>query len=469
MYKIIFILIALSKVLHINAQDIGDTPSPILFIYDASGSMWGKIQDKTKKEIASNVLSATVNNLPNNQNIGLIAYGHRKKGDCNDIEFLVDLKNNSKDKINKAIKGINPLGKTPLARSATIAINSLRNSKTKATIILITDGIESCDGNICDVIASAKVEGIDFKLHIVGFGLKENETKQLKCAAEAGGGNYYHATDAGGLGDVLNEATIATIDQPNGNVSVYTVKNGMAIDALVKAFDVKAKRNPIIVRTYGDTAYFYLPPSIYNFEVIPLENSDVEKLKVYNIQSLEDTVIHQEISFDGGKVNVTVTNNNEGWDGVVEMYEKGTENLVAKARTYGRTQTMEVNPGVYDITFQALKMKGLKTFYTLEDVQVNAGKNISVAHNFETGVAMIGVRSGNNLVDATVNFKEINTNKWVTGKRLYTSESSNPKKFLLNPGTYSVRIQTVGKYKGKTESFTVTIKAGETVKKIINY
>lgn len=77
-----------------------NAPSPILFIYDASGSMWGELDGKTKKEIASDVLSTAVNKLPDNQNIGLIAYGHREKGDCKDVEFLVDLQNNSKDKVN---------------------------------------------------------------------------------------------------------------------------------------------------------------------------------------------------------------------------------------------------------------------------------------------------------------------------------------------------------------------------------
>jgi len=469
MKQLAILLCLFGFVFQINAQE-QDVPSPILFIYDASGSMWGKLQDKTKKEIASKVLSTSVNNLPDNQNIGLIAYGHRRKGDCNDIEFLVDLKNNSKDKVTKAVKGINPLGRTPLARSATMAINYLRNSETKATIILITDGIESCDGNICDVVSEAKTEGIDFKLHIVGFGLKEGEAKQLKCAAEAGGGHYYDAADARGLGDVLNEATASTIDKPNENFSVYTVKNGIAIDALVKAYDIIAKRKPISVRTYQDTAYFYLPPSTYNFEVSPLENSDVDMITVTNIESFEDKIVHKTISFDGGKLDVTVTNNNnEGWDTVVKMHEKGTKKVVAQTRTYGRTQAMEVNPGVYDVTFQALTMKGLETFYTLENVEVKAGENSLIKHNFKTGIVMIGVKSGNELVDAAVNFTEVNTKTWITGKRTYTSEANNPKKFLLNPGTYTVKIQTLGKHKGKTETFIITVKAGETVEKIISY
>ena len=82
---------------------------------------------------------------------------------------------------------------------------------------------------------------------------------------------------------------------------------------------------------------------------------------------------------------------------------------------------------------------------------------------------MIGVKSGNELVDATVNFTEANTKTWITGKRTYTSEANNPKKFLLNPGTYTVKIQTLGKHKGKSETFTITVKAGETIQKIITY
>ena len=56
-------------------------PSPIIFIYDASGSMWGQMDGKTKMEIASSVLSTSLTELPSNQNVGLVAYGHRKKGD----------------------------------------------------------------------------------------------------------------------------------------------------------------------------------------------------------------------------------------------------------------------------------------------------------------------------------------------------------------------------------------------------
>ena len=95
-----------------------EVPAPIIFIYDASGSMWGQMEGKTKQEIAASVLATSIDNFAENQQIGLVAYGHRKKGDCTDVETLLPLTNTSKSDVTTAVKNIKPLGKTPLAFSA---------------------------------------------------------------------------------------------------------------------------------------------------------------------------------------------------------------------------------------------------------------------------------------------------------------------------------------------------------------
>ena len=258
------LLIALSIALQLNAQG-KESISPIIFIYDASVSMWAQMQGIIKIAIASEVLSTTVSNPPDNKKLGFVVYGHRKEGDCKDAEFLVDVETGTKAEVIEAVKGINPLGKTSLAYTALQVIDKLRQTKLKATIILITDGIESCDGDICEVIKAVKKEDIDSKLHIIGFGLKAEDTLQLKCATEAGGGNYYNAEDGSGLGTVLQKATNTTVEKSKPNFSVYAIKNGIAIDAYVKAYDIVSKRRPIEVRTYQDTAYFFLPPGHIQF------------------------------------------------------------------------------------------------------------------------------------------------------------------------------------------------------------
>jgi len=83
---------------------------------------------------------------------------------------------------------------------------------------------------------------------------------------------------------------------------------------------------------------------------------------------------------------------------------------------------------------------------------------------------MIGVKtSGGELIDATVNFYEKSTGKNVAAARTYSSTSSNPKKFILSPGEYEVRIQTLGKHKGNKDSFYISVKAEEIIEKIMVY
>ena len=443
--------------------------SPIIFIYDASGSMWGQMQNKTKMEIGRTVLSESVDNLPPNQQIGLLAYGHRQKGDCHDVEFLVPATNLSKEKIRESLSSIQPLGKTPLAYSALQAIDYLRKAQTKATIILITDGIESCGGNICDVIKAAKEEGIDFRLHIIGFGLEDDETEQLKCAASAGDGQYYAAADASGLGEVLNEATVTTVDKPHSNVTIFAIKNGNPVDVLVEAFNSESSQSITSARSYSDTAGLYLPPGNYQLRVKPLGGSDVSALIIDNVESLEDQVVHRDVSFDSGKLVVTSTNNGAGWDAVVAIYPSGSQKAVARGRTYAKSDEYDLNPGSYDVELKALRIKGAEIQYIMEGVTVQANQSQKVSHDFTSGIARIGARSTQGLVDAVVRIVDPTSGKNVSSGRTYTSPGSNPAEYILNPGTYEVTLSALGAHKGKKESFTLVVEPGKTTEKILDF
>lgn len=457
---IVMLMLPLCLFIQLRAQQ-PTAPSPIIFIYDASGSMLGKIQGQTKKEIASEVLTKAVGNLPDNLQVGLVAYGHRQKDDCMDVEFLVDVKNGTKANVIKSLAKISPLGKTPLAYSAMRVIESLRTSKMKSTIILVTDGIKSCDGDICDVIEAAKKEGIDFRLHIVGFGLKATETEQLKCAAKAGDGQYYDAADAGGLSDVLNDATTATVDKPKYNFTVYAVKNGQPIDAYIKAVKPGENKGVALARTYRDTGRMYLPDGTYNLIVNPMEGSDVQPIVVTDVQSKKGEPMHRTVSFDAGKLSVATLNNGNGWDAVVKIYAGGK--VIASGRTYERKKVFDINPGTYNIVAEIMRIEGLETKKRIDSVAVKAGGQSEIAFEFNSGIAMIGVKTANELVDAVVKIAEVKSRKVVASARTYTSVNNNPKKFLLNPGTYEVSLSTLGKHKGKTKKFTLVVKENETV------
>lgn len=448
--------------LSIHAEEVAET-SPIIFIYDSSGSMWGQIQGKAKVEIARDVMADTVDNLPEGQSVGLVAYGHRSEGDCQDVETL--LTGALPGEVPPALNAIRPLGKTPLAWSATQVIEQLKRDQQRATIILLTDGIESCGGNLCDVIQTARESGVEFVMHIVGFGLKPGETAPLECAATAGGGSYNDAGNAEELAEGLTEATEQTVD-PEVNISVNATMNGEPLDAYISAYIAGGDEAVQNARTYTKGAMFYLPPGEYDLKVSALENTDLKPIWIRSIETFEEELSEHEVSFDAGTVRFDVLNNGEGWDSLVKILDG--EEVVSQTRTYGRAKDMQVPPGVYSANVQVLAVEGMVTNFEVPDIEVRASEVTELEHTFETGIAMIGVTMGDELVDAIVNISDRASGKRVAGSRTYTSDSSNPRKFVLTPGEYSVKFSSLGKHKGHSDTFEMTVEANGTFERVVN-
>jgi Ca-activated chloride channel family protein len=185
-----------------------------ILVLDASGSMWGQIEGKTKVEIARAVVGNLLKDIPADRRLGLVAYGHRREADCTDIEEIVPV-GADREAIRKAVNALAFKGKTPLTAAVRFAAEKLRYKEQKATVILVTDGIESCNADPCALGAELEAAGIDFTTHIVGFGLANTtESAGLKCLAEATGGKYYSAKNASELSQALAKTIAAPIEAP---------------------------------------------------------------------------------------------------------------------------------------------------------------------------------------------------------------------------------------------------------------
>ena len=443
----------------IYAQD------PVVFIYDASGSMWANMGEVTKVEIAREVMVKTVDQVSTDRAIGLVVYGHRKKGDCQDVEEVVSIGKDQHSLVKSSISSIKPLGKTPLAASAEMTIDQLKSQNLKATIILLTDGVESCGGDLCAVIKKAKEAGVVFKLHIVGFDINPKEVGSLKCAAKEGDGKYFDAYDEDGLYEVMEEAVRETIDRRSGNFSVSLEKNGKGVDGWVRAYDDKTGKEVMGRRTYGDSAFLDLPTGDYILDLKPLEGSSLRSRKV-KIQRETQDPRHEKYSFDAGKLNVTTTNNGEGWDASVKVYDM-EKNWVDGSRTYGRTTDFELDPGQYLVEISILKVKGEGILRTKEIV-IEPEKEINLNEEFGSGILKVGMSSGGDLVDAVVKVRSLE-GKEVASGRTYTSEKSNPKTFYLSTGTYMVELKGLKTNSDKKESFKISIEKGAELEKMIKY
>lgn len=185
-----------------------------IIVLDASGSMWGQIEGRAKLEIAREALGSVLSSLDPATEIGLMAYGHREKGSCTDIELVVPPAAGTGKAIIDAANAMQFLGKTPLSAAVKLAAEELKYTEEAATVILITDGIETCEADPCALGSALEAAGVNFTTHIVGFGLTDEEGRAVACLAENTGGKYIQASDAGALVEALKTTVVVAEPVP---------------------------------------------------------------------------------------------------------------------------------------------------------------------------------------------------------------------------------------------------------------
>ncbi|TPJ16170.1 VWA domain-containing protein [Mesorhizobium sp. B2-7-2] len=203
-----------AALLFLSMTSFGFAANKVIIILDASGSMWAQIDGKPKLEIARESLRTVLQSVPADDEIGFMAYGHRTKGSCDDIELIVPPQAGSASAISSAADSMKFLGKTPLTAAVKQAAEALKYTEDKATVVLITDGLETCGGDPCALGKELKQSGVDFTADVVGFGLTADEGKQIACLAENTGGKYIQASDEKALQEALVETVAAPIPAP---------------------------------------------------------------------------------------------------------------------------------------------------------------------------------------------------------------------------------------------------------------
>ena len=171
-------------------------PSTVM-VLDVSNSMWGQIDGVSKIEIAREVIADLMKDWNPATDLGLVAYGHRREGDCGDIETVIPVGPVETQSFVETVNSLVPRGKTPLTDAVRQAAEILNYRDVPATVILVSDGIESCQADPCALAADLEKAGINFTAHVVGFDVKKAaDQAQLSCIAENTGGEFLTASTA---------------------------------------------------------------------------------------------------------------------------------------------------------------------------------------------------------------------------------------------------------------------------------
>ncbi len=444
---------------------------PLLLILDASGSMWGQIQGENKIVIARRVLGGLVDGLEDGADVGVVAYGHRREGDCDDIETVVPIGPLDKAAVKATVDGLNPKGKTPLTRSVKQAFDALQGIEGGASIILVSDGLDTCGGDPCGAVRAAKEMGLDFRLHVVGFDVAGEDTSQLECAAQAGDGLFLSAENADELSAALDQAVAMAPEVPPGRLSMKAIADGGLQDAAVSVTDAKTGEDMGGGRTYTspDTnpRLIPLPDGTFNVKVQAVGfKGDIHRM--YTIEIVDGGLVEREADFSTGGLSIGVTRNGELSDAVYNVRLPGGGAEVAAGRTYTGERTnpakVRITSGTYEVGVGSVEISG-RPWAQLGTVTIEPGGSAAVSQAWESGTLRVGAERGGELVDATLHVKSVETGKAVGQGRTYTSANSNPKAFILLPGDYQVSIKEI---RGESRTIEVSLTAGETVERMVD-
>ena len=160
-----------------SATSAGEAPATMIVI-DGSGSMWGRLDpDKRAKiDIARDLIQAKITAAAG-QSIGMASFGHRRKGDCSDVEIIA-APNTDHTPITEALAKLNPRGKGPLAAALLEAVTALGAARP-ASVIVINDGVDNCRQDTCAAAADIARTAPGVAIHIVSIGVDPGEQQRL--------------------------------------------------------------------------------------------------------------------------------------------------------------------------------------------------------------------------------------------------------------------------------------------------
>lgn len=422
----------------------------LILILDGSGSMWGQINGVNKIVIAREVLGQLIADLPEDGQTGLIAYGHRREGDCSDIETLIPVSPTDKPRLTASINAVNPKGKTPITQSIRQAVDLTRQRDTPTSIILISDGLETCHADPCQAVADAKASGAPFVLHVVGFDLGKENAASLECVAQQGDGRYFDAQNADELAAALQQAVELPTEVTGGVFSLKAIANGELADAMVRVIDPATQAIVAEGRTYvspqTNPRQLRLPAGTYRVDVKALRMQGDIWRQFENVAILDHEITEKAVDFSTGTLSVKVLINGQLGDAAVKVTNAGGRQTVAQGRTYigdgSNPQRFELTPGRYDLVVKPISFAGGQE-KRFDGLEIKAGENIERLAEYGTGKLSVKVTANGELADATVTAYDRASGKAVDQSRSYTSSKHNPVIFELPAGSYDLAIKAV--------------------------
>ena len=446
-----------------------------IFILDASGSMAGQVQGKVKIDVAKEVLSGLIKELPGPVKVGMVAYGHRQKGDCSDVEELFPLGALDKETLIDKIKSINPKGMTPLTFSVRKVVEGLKGIGENTTIVLVSDGEETCKGDPCALVRELKASGIKFVLHVIGFDVNQRQKSELSCIAKAGGGSYFAAKNAGELAAAAKKAVEKPVIVP-GTLTLKSVSYGKPVRAFGEIFKnggEEAGQQEKIGEGWleNGVASYQLVPGIYDIRIENRGDSNAQNVSFQGVSIEPGQKVEKVADFSGGLLKVKALRNGTPCRAYSLVSRSGeTGEKVTEGWTDAAAPDFKLAPGIYDLVVEN-RVDAHKPTVTFKEIPIEAGKSTEkIAEFFGATLKVKALRNDKPLRAYCVIYKAVEEEDKDREKIAEGMTEPEGKSFNLPLGAYDVIVENQEDPDRPTVNFPqVTIEAGKDLEKIADF
>ncbi|NND50507.1 MAG: VWA domain-containing protein, partial [Rhizobiales bacterium] len=387
-------------VLALAGPATAETSKNVALILDASGSMNGKLRNGEKKlTAAKTAVRDLVSRIPGSINLSFRAYGHqshRSRKNCRDTELLVPFGAATTVSANIVARSdtLSAQGYTPITYVLGLAADDLKPLSGPKTIILVSDGKETCEGDPCLLAKKLADANADLVIHTVGFGVDAQAKRQLQCIAKYGRGTYREADSTPDLAISMEEATKVVVKQ-----EAITIKVNKVVPGRLKI--INGDYHVIRDAETGEKAGTHSSST---------RNGVKLKAGIYNVEFGKD-LVWKSVAVAAGETTVIEAGvlkiNNNQYHKIMDP-ETG-KRYVSYA---GSTKQLALPPGRYDVSFSQAIWRGVE----IKEGQVRV---------LDPGI----LRIKNNQYHAVRDSE--------TGKRL-ASYSGSTKYLALPPGRYNV-------------------------------
>jgi Ca-activated chloride channel homolog len=402
----------------------------VLIVLDGSGSMKESWGNSNRWETAKELLFKAIDSIQRaNKNVefGIRIFGHQSKHaekNCKDSKLEVPFGKLNAKYIREILHNTTPQGWTPIAYSLEQAAGDFPSSGTSAhnAIILITDGLETCNGDICQAGKALQEKRITLRPYVIGLGLAQNEKNFFDCV-----GKFFDVVDAPQFREVLNATISQSINPTTAQINLLNA-HGKPVETDVELTIYDHFTKKMLYNFVHALNAQGLPDTL---KLDPKGKYDIEVHAIPSVRKNEIELtagIHNIIPVDVPRGTIKITTpqkSNVNIQAIVKQHATGETIYVQDVNL-----TMKYLTGVYDVevlTLPKLVSKNIDLGYgSTKEISVPVPGTLLI-NSMTTGVGSIYIEQ-NGVMERIIEFRPMKMKESVQllpGKYVFVYRQSN--------------------------------------------